>query len=80
LASSVSPGIRFRVFFIDKSKLNFRFNHRTSESGAKLYKLSDRGELKTGTRADLILFTLEDYTMNIKKTIVAGKTVHEASK
>jgi N-acetylglucosamine-6-phosphate deacetylase len=50
-----------------------------STNPARLYKLDDRGELKTGMRADLILFTLEDYTMDIKKTIVAGKTVYEAS-
>jgi len=50
-----------------------------STNPARLYKLNDRGDLKEGMRADLILFTLEDYTMNIKQTIVAGKTVFEAS-
>jgi alpha-D-ribose 1-methylphosphonate 5-triphosphate diphosphatase PhnM len=46
---------------------------------AQLYNLNDRGELKSGMRADLILFTLEDFTMDVKKTIVAGEIVFESS-
>jgi N-acetylglucosamine-6-phosphate deacetylase len=51
-----------------------------STNPARLYGLNDRGELKPGMRADLILFTLEDFTMDIKKTIVAGEIVFESSK
>jgi N-acetylglucosamine-6-phosphate deacetylase len=50
-----------------------------SGNPARLYGLSDRGQLKVGMRADLILFTMADYKMDIKKTIVAGQVVYEAS-
>jgi N-acetylglucosamine-6-phosphate deacetylase len=49
-----------------------------STNAARLYGLDDRGELKPGMRADIILFTMEDFKMDIKKTIVAGKTVYSA--
>jgi len=49
-----------------------------STNPARLYKLNDRGELRPGMRADLILFTLEDFKMNIRKTVVKGKTVYES--
>lgn len=51
-----------------------------STNAARLYKLNDRGELKPGMRADLILFTLDDFNMDIRKTIVSGITVFEAKK
>jgi N-acetylglucosamine-6-phosphate deacetylase len=44
---------------------------------ARLYGLKDRGEIKPGMRADLILFTMDDFQFNLKKTIVAGRTVYE---
>ncbi len=47
-----------------------------STNAARLYGLDDRGELKPGMRADIILFTMEDFNMDIKKTIVAGETVY----
>jgi alpha-D-ribose 1-methylphosphonate 5-triphosphate diphosphatase PhnM len=40
--------------------------------------LTDRGEIKQGMRADLILFILHDSRIEIKKTIVAGKIVYES--
>ena len=49
-----------------------------STNPAQLYGFTDRGELKAGMRADLILFTLEDFKMDIKKTIVEGKTVFKS--
>ena len=49
-----------------------------STNPAKLYGLNDRGELKEGMRADIILFTMEDHVLNIKKTIVNGQTVYES--
>lgn len=44
---------------------------------AKLYNLNDRGSLEPGKRADLILFTLEDFKVNIQKTWVKGRLVYE---
>lgn len=49
----------------------------TSENPARLHNLSDRGNLEPGKRADIIMFTMDDFSMNIKKTIVAGKVVYE---
>ncbi len=48
-----------------------------STNPARLYGLSDRGQLAAGRRADIILFTLDDYAVNIKKTIVAGEIVYQ---
>lgn len=50
-----------------------------STNPAQLYKLEDRGEIKPGMRADIILFKLEDFKLNIIKTIVKGKIVYEAT-
>lgn len=50
-----------------------------STNPAQIYGLDDRGELKVGLRADLIIFTLDDLTVNIKKTIVNGDVVFESS-
>lgn len=49
-----------------------------STNPSKLYGLDDRGELLPGRRADLILFTLDDYKVNIKKTFVNGVLVYQA--
>lgn len=51
-----------------------------STNPARLYRLQDRGELKPGMRADLVLFALKDFKMEVRKTIVKGKTVYEAGK
>jgi N-acetylglucosamine-6-phosphate deacetylase len=51
-----------------------------STNAARLYGLDDRGELNPGMRADIILFTMDDFQMNIKKTIVSGNTVYDALK
>jgi len=47
---------------------------------AKLYGLNDRGTMESGKRADLILFTLDDFKVNIQKTFVKGELVFDASK
>jgi N-acetylglucosamine-6-phosphate deacetylase len=49
-----------------------------STNPALLYNLNDRGEIKTGKRADLILFTVDDSKINIVKTIVEGEVVYQA--
>jgi N-acetylglucosamine-6-phosphate deacetylase len=49
----------------------------TTLNPARLYNLNDRGELEAGKRADIILFTMEDFKMKIIKTIVEGKIVFQ---
>lgn len=51
-----------------------------STNPAKLYGLSDRGEIAPGKRADLILFTMGDRELNIVRTYVNGKLVYDSSK
>lgn len=48
-----------------------------SANPARLYGLNDRGELRTGARADLIIFSIEDNRVNLGKTIVNGNIVFE---
>jgi N-acetylglucosamine-6-phosphate deacetylase len=50
-----------------------------SANPAKLYGLTDRGTLEVGKRADLVLFTMEDYVVNVQKTFVKGELVFNAS-
>lgn len=52
--------------------------HMASRNIARLHGLSDRGEIKVGKRADLILFSLKNGVLSIKKTIIAGKEVYTA--
>ncbi len=42
---------------------------------AQLYGFKDRGAIEPGKRADLILFTMENREMSIKKTIIGGDVV-----
>ncbi|MEL7588793.1 MAG: amidohydrolase family protein [Prolixibacteraceae bacterium] len=44
---------------------------------ARLHRLNDRGTLEPGKRADLILFSMEDFDFRIHKTIVQGQLVYE---
>ncbi|HEY0273649.1 MAG TPA: amidohydrolase family protein [Chitinophaga sp.] len=48
-----------------------------SGNAARLFGLKDRGELKPGLRADIIVFTLENAKIVIQKTVVAGEVVYE---
>jgi len=50
----------------------------TVSNPARLHHLSDRGILEPGKRADIIMFTLDNLNMNIRKTIVRGNLVYEA--
>jgi len=43
---------------------------------ARLYEINDRGEIKVGKRADLVLFSLWENDLVIHKTIVAGREVY----
>jgi len=47
----------------------------TTSNPARLLNLTDRGKLEPGKRADIILFTMDDFNMKIKQTIVEGKIV-----
>lgn len=48
----------------------------TSTNPARFYGLSDRGEIKPGLRADIILFKMKDLEMQVIKTIVGGEVVY----
>ena len=50
----------------------------TTLNPARLHNLNDRGKLEPGKRADIILFTMDDFNIKIKKTIVEGKTVFQS--
>ena len=52
--------------------------HMASRNPARLLGLNDRGEIKPGNRADLILFKLDNNVLSIQKTIVGGKVVYRA--
>jgi N-acetylglucosamine-6-phosphate deacetylase len=49
-----------------------------STNPAKLNGLTDRGTLEPGKRADLVLFTLDDFTVNVQKTYVNGERVYDS--
>jgi len=52
--------------------------HMVSRNPARLLGLNDRGEIITGMRADLVLFTIDDGEINVKKTMIQGRTVYKA--
>ena len=49
----------------------------TTINPARLHNLTDRGKLEPGKRADIILFTMNDFNMKIRKTVVEGKIVFQ---
>jgi N-acetylglucosamine-6-phosphate deacetylase len=52
----------------------------SSTNQAKLFGLDDRGTLDPGKRADIILFHLDNFKVNIEKTYVKGELVYDATK
>jgi N-acetylglucosamine-6-phosphate deacetylase len=49
----------------------------TTINPAGLLNLNDRGSLEKGKRADIILFTMDDFKIQIRKTIAEGKIVYQ---
>ncbi len=49
----------------------------SSTNPAELNGLTDRGTLEPGKRADIILFTLDGFKIDIQKTYVSGDLVYE---
>ena len=47
---------------------------------AKMFSLNDRGLIKKGKRGDIILFTMKEDKIQIKKTFIAGKEVYSNDK
>ena len=41
-----------------------------------MFSLNDRGLIKKGRRGDIVMFTMSDNKIDIKKTFVAGKEVY----
>jgi len=52
----------------------------TSKTPAKVYGLKDRGELREGLSADMVIFSLEGNEVIIQKTILQGKVVYQRSR
>jgi len=50
-----------------------------SRNPARLLGLTDRGEIKKGLRADLVLFEMSNHQIEIQKTIVGGRVVFDKS-
>ncbi|MBL7698549.1 MAG: amidohydrolase family protein [Chitinophagaceae bacterium] len=48
-----------------------------STNAARLYNFKDRGELKPGMRADIVLFDIENFNIHVRKTIVNGHIVYD---
>lgn len=51
-----------------------------SSNPASLYNLTDRGKLEPGKRADIILFTIDDYQVQVQETWVNGKQVYKSGR
>ncbi len=54
--------------------------HMVSRNPARLYGLTDRGEIHIGKRADLLLFSLINGVLNVRKTILSGRIVYDTGK
>lgn len=75
-ASPVSKGVANMMRFTQCSLADAI--RMASTNPAKLIGLGNRGELKPGDRADIILFTVGEKDLNIEKTYIAGELVYQA--
>ncbi len=81
LYGSASPITKGVGHIMEVTGCNLRQAIRMSSTNpAALYGLKDRGKIKPGLRADLILFSLNDNKIEILKTIVEGEVVYESEK
>ena len=74
-ASPISRGVA-RIMKITGCSLGDAIR-MSSTNPAKLYGLNDRGEIKKGMRADLILFEIGESELQIKKTYIEGNLVYK---
>lgn len=51
--------------------------HMATRNQARHFGLSDRGEILPGKRADMVLFTFKEGTIEIKKTFLNGRVVFQ---
>jgi N-acetylglucosamine-6-phosphate deacetylase len=81
LYGSASPVIKGTGHIMEVTGCSLKQAIRmASTNPAILFGLQDRGKIKPGMRADIILFTLNNYKFEILKTIVAGEVVYEYGK
>lgn len=80
LSGSASPLSKMIGFVMKVTGCNLATAiQMASTNPAKLYGLDDRGELKPGMRADIILFALKENVMDLKQTLVEGELVYNSS-
>lgn len=74
-ASPISRGVGF-VMKVTGCSLSESIQ-MVSSNPAKINGMNDRGTLEPGKRADIVIFTLEDFNVNILETFVAGERVYK---
>ena len=77
LAGAASPISKCVGVVMDYTQCSLRDAIKmASTNPAKIFALNDLGALALGNRADLIVFSMENNKMEIKKTYVAGELVY----
>lgn len=77
LAGAASPISKCVGVIMDYTQCTLKEGiQMASTNPARLFGLEDIGSIRQGKRADLIVFTMENNQMNIKKTYVAGQLVY----
>jgi N-acetylglucosamine-6-phosphate deacetylase len=81
LYGSASPITRGVGYVMEVTGCSLRQAIRmASTNPAVLFGLTDRGKIRSGMRADLILFTLNNYEIEIMKTLVKGNVVYDSGR
>ncbi|WP_094766497.1 N-acetylglucosamine-6-phosphate deacetylase [Pseudozobellia thermophila] len=77
LAGAASPISKCVGVVMDYTQCSLKEGiQMASTNPAALFKLQDLGEIQQGKRADLIVFTMENKQIRIKKTYVSGQLVY----